>query len=141
MKRLLLCAFFLVSSTTSQAFISKIRATDGTKIPCHQVSAAYRAYVEGALTAAQALTRVELLCGCTIAGQDLTDLSNFRNVIDAIGILEIGSTAGENSTEVEIQRLRKLARVSAMESYCGIFELNNDVLLNETQLRTLLGIQ
>lgn len=132
------CLAWLVSPGYS--FVSKIRAQDGTKLACHSVSAAYKAYVMGTLTAQQALDRLNLLCNCTLAGADITDLTNFRGQIDAIGILEIGNTAGENNTELAVQSLRKLATVSNMESYCAIFEAGNDSLLNETQLRSLLNI-
>lgn len=132
------CLAWLV--TPASAFVSKIRAQDGTKLACHQVSAAYKAYIMGTLTAQQALDRLNILCNCTLAGADLTDLTNFRGQIDGIGVLELGNTAGENNTELAVQSLRKLATVGNMESYCAIFELGDDTLLTETQLRSLLNI-
>lgn len=131
----LCCCWFL----SAEAFVSKIRS-ETNKLPCHQVADAFIKYVRLQATTTQLLARLNILCDCTLAGADITDLNAVRGVLDAMTVPDIGSTAPLNAMEAEVLLQKKLGYVDSMEKGCGTFELNNDLLVTEGQFRTQLTI-
>lgn len=127
------CLLSLVLSTTmAHAIISKLRPdpVTGDKIAVMHAAAVLFAYVQGTLTPAQANARLlQVLrhttgnATATFSAQDTTDINNIRGVVDAL--------PNENT---------KLLYVLKFLLYGAAFEINDNTIMSEAELRGLLGI-
>lgn len=135
----------VVLATPSYAFVSKLGPYGGP-IPCHQLKAAVRYFIKGTFSGAALLAELNDLYLETAnppqewSAEDNTDNTNLAALINGIAVIEIGSTAGINQTELEIQELRKLKVADDIESACAAAEHGSSAANTPAKFRLRVGL-